>query len=45
MEWAFAGGLLYVLQARPIVASSRSVAAKAPGAIKRIVERIKAFFT
>ena len=47
MEWAFAGGKLYVLQARPIAAppKARSVEAKAPGARPSLWERIKAFFT
>lgn len=43
MEWAFAGGRLHVLQARPIAtpAPARTAAEKAPG----IWERIKAVFT
>jgi pyruvate,water dikinase len=45
MEWAFAGGALYVLQARPIAAPARPAAAKAPGARRSLWERIKAFFT
>jgi pyruvate,water dikinase len=44
MEWAFAGGRLYVLQARPITAPARAAAGKEPGAIKRFVERIQSFF-
>lgn len=45
MEWAFAGGLLYVLQARPIVARvpARASTAKRPGALKRFLERLTAF--
>ncbi|MBI3810530.1 MAG: PEP/pyruvate-binding domain-containing protein, partial [Nitrospirae bacterium] len=47
MEWAFAGGRLYVLQARPITASAkaRPTEAKALGARPGLWERIKAFFT
>ena len=47
MEWTFAGGKLYLLQARPIAApaKARSVEAKAPGARPSLWERIKAFFT
>ena len=47
MEWTFAGGRLYVLQARPIAtpAKTRPAAAQAPGAKPGLWERIKAFFT
>lgn len=47
MEWTFAGGKLYVLQARPIAApaGARPIDAKTPGARPSLWERIKAFFT
>ena len=47
MEWAFAGGRLYVLQARPIVApaKTRPVGPTIPGARPGLWERIKALFT
>ncbi len=43
MEWAFAGGRLYVLQARPITAPAQTpkADAKAPGARPGIWDRIK----
>ncbi len=41
MEWAFAGGRLYVLQARPIV---KPTPAKGLGAFEKLVSRIKVFF-
>jgi pyruvate,water dikinase len=41
MEWAFAGGHLFLLQARPIATSAP---AKRRGAIQTILDRIKAFF-
>jgi len=41
VEWAFAGGRLYVLQARPIV---KPTPARAPGVFEKLVSRIKAFF-
>lgn len=44
MEWAFAGGRLYVLQARPIVRLAQPAGAKKPGALRRIVERITGVF-
>ncbi len=45
MEWAFAGGHLYVLQARPIVAPvAIREAAKEPSTPQKLVARIKAFF-
>lgn len=45
MEWAFAGGRLYVVQTRPIVkpADARAVS-KEPGVFQRYVARIKTFF-
>ncbi|MEK6548512.1 MAG: PEP/pyruvate-binding domain-containing protein, partial [Nitrospirota bacterium] len=47
MEWAFAGGRLYVLQARPITAPAKARPADAtgPGARPGLWDRIKAFFT
>lgn len=42
MEWAFAGGRLFVLQARPIAIPAP---AKRHGAIQTVWDRIKAFFT
>lgn len=47
MEWAFAGGRLYVLQARPITApaKARPLDSKAPGTRPGLWERIKALFT
>ena len=46
MEWAFAGGRLYVLQARPITAPAKAhpVEAKNLGTITKFVEKIKSFF-
>jgi len=46
MEWAFAGGKLYVLQARPIAppAKAHPAAARTTGVITRLVERVKALF-
>ena len=46
MEWAFAAGKLYVLQARPIAtpAKARPAAAKTLGALHGILERIKGLF-
>lgn len=41
MEWAFAGGRLFVLQARPIAVPAP---AKRHGAIQTVWDRIKAFF-
>ncbi len=43
MEWAFAGGRLHILQARPIATPTR-VASKEPGVFEKLVSRIKAFF-
>ena len=47
MEWAFAGGRLYVLQARPITAPTKARPADATGSGARpgLWARIKAFFT
>jgi pyruvate,water dikinase len=47
MEWAFAGGRLYVLQARPITAPAKARPADATGSGARpgLWDRIKAFFT
>lgn len=42
MEWAFAGGQLFVLQARPIASPALSTA---PGTLHRIVDWVKAMFT
>ena len=45
MEWAFAGGRLYVLQARPIVKRAAAPAvSKAPGVFQQLVAWVKAFF-
>lgn len=46
MEWAFAGGKLYVLQARPIVTPAKAPPARAKesGMIKQILDRITALF-
>jgi len=41
MEWAFAGGRLYVLQARPIVKRA-AAEAKKEKIVQKIWERIKA---
>jgi pyruvate,water dikinase len=42
MEWAFAGGNLYILQARPIAKPAK---ATEPGALQRFLDRIKKLFT
>jgi len=46
MEWAFAGGRLHVLQARPIAtpAPARAAASKKSATLNRIVDWIKAVF-
>jgi pyruvate,water dikinase len=43
MEWAFAGGHLFMLQARPIVSPTKRPAER-PGAFRKVVDRIKAMF-
>jgi len=45
MEWAFAGGRLHVLQARPIVKRAAAPAvSKALGVLQKLVAWVKGFF-